>query len=127
MFKLNKDYLYAVVGASANKEKYGYKVLVDLNSKGFRVVGINPNYEQIENIKCFKSLKDVPQKIDVVILIVPANVGINILKECVLLKINKIWIQPGAESSQIINFCKENSLDCVYNSCIMLSSSKNKF
>ncbi|MFT4305006.1 MAG: CoA-binding protein [Candidatus Woesearchaeota archaeon] len=35
---------------------------------------------------------------------------------------NKVWMQPGSESEKAINFCKENNIEVIYNSCIMVKS-----
>jgi predicted CoA-binding protein len=44
---INKNFLYAVVGTSNNKEKYGYKVFKDLLNAGYKVLPINPNEKGI--------------------------------------------------------------------------------
>ncbi|MFN3909682.1 MAG: CoA-binding protein [Candidatus Anstonellaceae archaeon] len=124
MFELNKNYFYAVVGATQNKEKYGYKVLMDLFKKGFNVVAINPKYKKIENISCFPSLSASKRKIDVAIFVVPPSIGAEILKECVNLKITKVWFQPGASSKDLIDFCKQHSIDYFVDACIIQTTNK---
>jgi len=122
MFNLDKNYLYAIIGATTNKEKYGYKVLMNLKQKGFRVVGINPKYQEIEGIKCYPALKFCPQKIDVAVFVINPQIGQQVITQCLQLGINKIWLQPGSESKQIIEFAKQNKMDIIYNACIMKES-----
>jgi len=103
---LAKDFIslahnYALVGATATREKYGYIVLRDLSGAGYPIVGVNPKYQEIEGILVYPSLKDVPQKPDVVIFVVPPEVGIKLLDEVATLGIKKVWFQPGAESEAI--------------------------
>ncbi len=117
---IDKRFTYAVVGASKNQSKYGFKVLKDLKDAGFRVVPINPHETEILGMKCFKSLKDVDKKIDVVITVVPPKITEKIVEECSSLGIKKVWMQPGSEDEKAINFCKRNHINVVYNTCIMV-------
>ncbi|MCX8163514.1 MAG: CoA-binding protein [Candidatus Micrarchaeota archaeon] len=125
MFELSKNFLYAIVGATTNKEKYGYKVLSHLKKKGFLVIGINPKYKKIEEIDCFSSLKECPFKIDVVVFVVQPSISLKVLQECLELKINKVWFQPGSSSPETLEFCKKNSIDFIADSCIIKSTTES--
>jgi hypothetical protein len=118
---INREFVYAVIGVSRDKNKYGRKVFDDLKSNNFTVYPINPNINFIEKIQCFKSLKDLPNIPDVVIFVVPPVIGEKIIIECKELGINKIWLQPGSESQEIIDFCKKNNINYLHNQCIMLN------
>ncbi|WP_102399290.1 CoA-binding protein [Haloimpatiens massiliensis] len=98
---------WVVVGDVINQSKYAYKILDKLRNKGFNAVGIHPKKEG-EGV--YKSLKDVPFQIEVIDLCINPALGIEILKEAKTLIINKVLIQPGAESEEIINYCKENNI-----------------
>lgn len=112
------DKKYAIVGASNNKEKYGYKVLKNLMKKGFNVVPINPYEEKILKLKVFKMLSEI-ENVDTVIFIVPPPITEKILKDVKSLNIKNVWMQPGSESNKAIQFCKENNINYVANVCIM--------
>ena len=64
---INKNFLYAVVGASNNEEKYGHKVFKDLLDAGYKVVPINPSEQEILGEKVYPTLSEVRKNIDVVI------------------------------------------------------------
>lgn len=53
---INKDYLYAVIGASNNKEKIGYKVFKDLLEGGYKVIPINPTEKEILGKQVYRTL-----------------------------------------------------------------------
>jgi hypothetical protein len=78
---LKPGFRYAVVGATTNEQKYGYRVLQDLHGAGFSVVGVNPKYKDITGIPCYPGLGELPWKPDVVVVVVPPGVGILILEE----------------------------------------------
>lgn len=98
---INPDFRYAVVGATTNTAKYGYRVLMDLHSAGYDVVGVNPKYTEIEGIRVYPTLADIPEKPDVAIFVVPPQVGVNILEQVAALGIRKVWFQPGAEDGAV--------------------------
>ena len=117
---IDKKFLYAVVGVSRDKSKYGFKVFKDLLDKGYKVVGINPRAEKILKQKIYPDLLSVDKKIDVVVMVVPPNLAFKLLHQVKFLKIDKVWFQPGSESAQAIDFCVENNIKYTQNACIML-------
>jgi len=119
---VNKNYNYALVGATTNQNKYGYTVLKDLAGAGFKIVGVNPKYQEIEGIKIYPTIKDVPQKLEVVIFVVPPEVGVKMLDEVAELGLKKVWFQPGAESEAIRAKAQELKLEAMADgSCIMVA------
>ena len=121
---INKNQTYAVVGASANEEKYGYKVFKDLLEAGYRVMPVNPKGGEILGSKVYPDIKSVPEKIDVAIFVVPPAVTEKILPEVKALAIKKVWLQPGSESEKAFGYCQNNNLDCIHDACIMIERAK---
>ena len=72
---LNKENIFAVVGASRDPKKYGYQVYKDLTKAGYKVYPVNPNAEEILGSKCYSSLENLPKKPDVVDIVVPPEVA----------------------------------------------------
>jgi len=121
---LDKRNVFAVVGASRNPEKYGHQVFKDLKNAGYKVYPVNPNADEILGDKCYPSLKDLPEKPDVVDLVVPPQITERVVRECKELGIKMVWMQPGSESEDAIRFCKENGMDVVYGVCVMIERRK---
>lgn len=117
---LNKKNVFAVVGASRDPQKYGHQVYRDLRNAGYKVYPINPNSEEILGDKCYSSLEELPEKPDVVDLVVPPKVTERVVETCKTLGIKKVWMQPGSESEKAIEFCKENNMDVVHGVCVMI-------
>lgn len=118
---INKDFRYAVVGASNNEEKYGYKVFNDLIEGWYKVIAINPHEKEILGTKVYPTLSDYVGTIDVVIFVVPPKVTETVLEEVKMLWIKKVRMQPGSESPQAIEFCQKNGIACTHDACIMLT------
>jgi len=87
----------AVVGASATPGKLGYNVLLNLIEGKFRgkVYPINPKVDEILELKCYKSILDVPDDIDLAVLVVPAKIIPNVLKDCVSKGVRAVIIEAG--------------------------------
>lgn len=115
----NKN-VFAVVGVSRNPEKYGHKVYKDLKEAGYKVYPINPNASQILGDECYPNLESLPEKPDVVTIVVPAKVTEKIVEECKKLGIKKIWMQPGSESEIAIQLCRESGIKVIHGVCIMI-------
>ncbi|AHB41333.1 hypothetical protein P148_SR1C00001G0542 [candidate division SR1 bacterium RAAC1_SR1_1] len=122
---IDKNFMYAVVGASANPEKYGNKIFQDLLSGGYKVVPINPNEQKILGSTSYPSLSEIPFSIDVVIFVVPPIITEKIIDEAIGLGINNIWMQPGSESDVAIQKCLQHGVTIVHNSCIMIQRKTN--
>jgi len=126
---IDPNLTYAVIWASNNTDKYWYKVFKDLIEKWFKAVAINPNEKnKILWQDVYPTLLDYYNKhwnIDVAIFVVPPVITLEILKNLKKsenIKIKSMWFQPWAESENVINFCKENNIDFIANSCIMIQS-----
>ena len=112
--------VYAVVGVSTNREKYGFKVLQDLKEGDYTVYSVNPLYEDIYGEKCYCDLASLPEKPDVVEFVCPPGVTEKVVQELPSLGIDKAWMQPGAESPQAIAFCKQHGIKVLHDICIMV-------
>lgn len=121
MFNVTNQYSYAIVGASADEHKYGYKILFDLVDAQFKVFAINPHTPRIEHMQTYPTLSSVKEKIDVVVFVVTPIVTEKVLLEVKELGIKKVWMQPGSSSEEAVLFCEKNNIDCMYNVCVMIN------
>lgn len=115
-----KEKVWAVVGASNNKEKFGFKVFERLMEKGYRAYPVNPSCEEIEGKKCYKTLSEIPEVPGSVSMVIPPRAAIGVLEEAAALGIKKIWFQPGAESEEVIEKANLLHLDVVYDNCVLV-------
>jgi len=123
MQELAKEFMaqkkFALVGATDNTGKNGYRIFKNLSRRGYEVYPVNPGLEELEGVKCYHSLADIPVRVDVVDFVVPPPVTEATLKECQRLGLDRIWLQPGSESEAAIAFCRENKLKVVHGICVM--------
>ena len=112
---------FAVVGATTDTKKYGNEIFRNLISRGYEVYPVNPRLKELEGVKCYASLDDIPAKVDVVDFVVPPEVTEMILEDCKRLGLNHIWLQPGSESEAAIAYCHQNNLKVVHDVCVILN------
>ncbi|MCS7151891.1 MAG: CoA-binding protein [Endomicrobia bacterium] len=114
--------IFAVIGSFRNEQKVAYKIFRKLTAKGYKVYPINPTMKEIDGVMCYPSLSELPEKPEVVNIVTPPQVSLEIVKQCKEIGIQYIWLQPGAENEEVIDYCRKNNLKVVYGSCIMLNT-----
>ena len=112
--------VWAVVGASTDPGKYGHKIFRTLRAAGYIVYGVNPRGGEIAGQKLYPALADLPEKPAVVDIVVPPKVTEEIVRQCAALGLKRVWMQPGAESEAAIQFCQENGIKVVHDTCAMI-------
>lgn len=112
--------VWAIVGVSTNPEKYGYRIFQSLRAAGYRAYGVNPNTQAVEGERVYPSLADLPERPEVVDVVVPPAVTEEIVRECDRLGLRRVWLQPGAESEAAIRFCREHGIAVVHHACAMV-------
>lgn len=110
----------AVVGASRDRDKYGYKVLMDLKRGGYEVYGVNPSCDEIEGVPCYPDLASLPHKPELVITVVPPKVTEKVVREAKEAGIERIWMQPGSECGEAAEYCEESGIEYMRDACIMV-------
>jgi len=111
---------FAVIGSFRNKEKFAYRIFVDLVKKGYEVFPVNPRLGEVEGRVCYKTISDIPGGVDVANIVTPPSVTEGILKECLQKSIKRAWLQPGAESPDVIQFCHDNGIKVIHSVCVMM-------
>lgn len=105
----------AILGASTNRDKFGNKAVRAFAANGFEVFPIHPSASEIEGIKAYRSVADVPvTKLDRVSLYVPPNLGVQLLDEIARKGVDQVWVNPGAESDALRDQAHHLGLTAIY-------------
>ena len=104
---------YAVVGASSNRDKYGNKVLRAYQQHGMEVYPINPRAKEIEGLKAYSTLADVPVKLRAVSIITPPSITEQVVEAAAAAGVRMVWMQPGAESPEAIRKAEALGLEVI--------------
>jgi predicted CoA-binding protein len=92
----------AVIGASNDRHKFGNRAVRAFRKQGYTVVPINPHEAEVEGLKAYASVLDVAGPIDMATFYVPPEVGERIIDEVARKQIPEIWLNPGAESDELV-------------------------
>jgi predicted CoA-binding protein len=107
--KPNEQPTVAIIGASADRRKFGNKAVRAFAAKGFRVFPINLSAGEIEGHRAYQSILDVPvERLNRASLYVPPQVGVQLLEEIARKGVDELWVNPGAESDEL--FAKAEKL-----------------
>lgn len=110
----------AVVGATDNPEKFGYKVLHKLIDSGKKVFPVHPVKKEIDGIAVYASIAEINEPIDAISLIVNPTAGMQAVQQAYEKGIRLVWCQPGAESDALIAWCISHDVDCIHNRCVLV-------
>ncbi|HEY3389212.1 MAG TPA: CoA-binding protein [Prolixibacteraceae bacterium] len=114
----------ALIGVSANKQKFGNFLLHELTKKGYTVFPVHPNLADVESIKCYPDVKSLPCHVTNLILVVNPQAAEQIIPQLKDSPIQRVWMHKGAgkgsASVASIDACKENGIELVHGFCPMM-------
>jgi len=102
-----------VVGASSDRRKFGNRALRAFKAKGHSVIPINPNEREVEGVATYASVLDVPGSIDMATVYVQPEIGLRLLPEFEQKQIGEIWINPGADSPELLADARRRKLNII--------------
>lgn len=112
----------AVVGASMKSDRAGHTVPKFLQSKGWRVIPVNPGHADgtIWDEACYATLADVPEKIDMVLVFRKAEDTPPIAEEAVAIGAKTLWLQLGIENAETARIAAKSGLKVVMDRCALV-------
>jgi predicted CoA-binding protein len=100
----------AVIGASNNRHKFGNRAVRAFRQQGYTVVPINPHESEVEGLRTYASVLDVPGAIDMASFYVPPEIGEQVIDEVARKRIPEVWLNPGSESDELITRARRLSI-----------------
>jgi uncharacterized protein len=121
---LRTSRVIAVVGLSPDEEKASNRVAHYLQDKGYRIVPVNPAYEEILGEKAYKSLGDIPVGVDIVDIFMRAEKVMPFVEEALKLNPRAIWLQLGITSDEAGQLVEKTDVGYVEDKCVKIEHSK---
>jgi predicted CoA-binding protein len=104
----------AILGASADRSKFGNKSVRAHQQQGFTVYPVNPKADVIEGLAAYKSLADIPAgKLDRISVYLPPQVGMSVLPEIEARGCDELWLNPGSDSDELVAAAREKGLNVI--------------
>jgi predicted CoA-binding protein len=111
--------VWAVIGANDNPDKFGNIIYKRLRSEGYRVYPVNPMYTEVEGDKCYPDLSSLPEKPEVLDMVVSPKRGKAFIEEAARLGIENIWLQPGTYDQELLTMIREKGLTAIQ-ACVLV-------
>lgn len=92
----------AVIGASNDRSKFGNKAVRAFRQQGYDVFPINPHETQVEGLRAYATVLDVPRAIEMATFYVPPEIGLQVIDQVAAKRVAEVWFNPGAESPALV-------------------------
>lgn len=108
---------YALLGATRDMLKYSYELLFTMSDAGYTVYPINPKYESIEDLTCYPGLHALPEKPQVVLMVLAPQNTEKLLDQVLAYDPEVIWMPPGSWSEAAVKTCEAAGKQVLYDVC----------
>ena len=116
ILSLNK---VVVVGMSKNSSKAAHYVPKYLSDNGYDITPVNPTTDQILGKKCYSSISEIDEEIDIVDVFRPSDQVLPVIQEAIKKKPKVIWLQEGIHNSEAEDLAKKAGIKVIFNRCML--------
>ena len=109
----------AVIGMSKNSSKAAHFVPKYLSDNGYDVIPVNPTSEEILGKKCYNSVSEIDEEIDIVDIFRPSDQVLPFVQEAIKKKPKVIWLQEGIHNSEAEELAKKEGIKVIFNRCML--------
>lgn len=118
----------AVVGVSRTEKDAANGIYTALRGKGYHVFAVNPKADTVEGDKCYHNLKEIPEKLDAVMIVTRPEVAVEVVHECAEVGVPRVWMHKNAlfgearssVSEEAVAYCKEHDISVIDGGCPMM-------
>jgi len=110
----------AVVGLSAQWHRPSYFAAKYLQEHGYRIIPVNPTYPEILGEKSYKSVRDIPEKVDVVDCFRRSNEIPALADDAIAIGAKVLWMQLGVENPEARAKAEAAGLEVIGNRCMKI-------
>ena len=121
---LTENKTIAVVGLSANWWRPSFFAAKYMQDHGYRVIPVNPNYDEILGEKCYDRIEDIPDAVDVVDIFQRPEVTPALAQSAVAIGAGVLWMQIGVVNDESARIAKSGGLEVVMNRCVKIEHAR---
>ena len=118
--------IVAVIGASNRRDKFGNRAVRAFSEQGYTVIPINPHEREVEGLKAYASVLEVPGPIDMASFYVPPEIGALVIEDVAKKGIAEVWLNPGAESDALLARARMLSIEPIV-ACSVVAIGRNPY
>lgn len=113
----------AVVGLSDRPDRTSYMVSAAMQSRGYRIIPVNPGATEILGEKCYPSLRDIPEPVDIVNVFRRSEYCADVAREAAEIGAKVLWLQQGIISEEAADIAEDAGMIAIMDRCIKVEDS----
>jgi uncharacterized protein len=114
----------AVAGYARRRPEVANGLYDKFKANGYSVFAVNPKFKEVKDVECFPDLKSIPVKVEAVMISTPPEATLGIIKECIELGINHVWIHKsfgnGSFNQEAVDLAEKNGIEIIPQACPMM-------
>ena len=104
---------------SKHQEKAAHYVPKYLSQNGYNIIPVNPTADEILDKKCYPSVEDIPEPIDIVDVFRPSDQVLPVVQQAIKKKPKVIWLQEGIHNAEAEELARKEGIKVVFNRCML--------
>lgn len=117
---LKTNHTIAVVGLSADWYRPSYFAAKYMQEHGFRIIPVNPKYDEILGEKCYPTLKAIPEQVDIVDVFRKPDDCVPIAQDAIAIGAKVLWLQLGVVNDEAARIAEAGGLEVVMDRCVKI-------
>jgi len=113
----------AFVGVSRNPKEFANAVYREFRDRGYEVIPVNPNADEVEGVRCYRTVAELPD-VDGVVVMVPADRAAEVVEQCAARGIERVWLHRGvgrgSVSDEAVEAARTAGIDVVDGACPLM-------
>ena len=109
----------AIVGLSSKPMRASYGVAAYMQARGYHIIPVNPNEQEVLGEKCYPALDDTPEPVEVVVIFRRPDFVLPIVEAAIRKNAKAIWMQEGVIHQEAAERAVQAGLDVVQDRCIL--------
>ena len=121
---LKENHVIAMVGLSANWYRPSYFAAKYMLDHGYRVIPVNPSYQEVLGQKCYPALRDIPEKVDIVDCFRQSEEIAPLAADAIAIGAKVLWMQLGVINEAAAEKARQAGLEVVMNHCVKIEHAR---
>jgi predicted CoA-binding protein len=110
----------AMAGVSRDPKKFGGAIFKELREKGFELYPVNPNADEIQGVKCYRSVDELPDDVTRLFIVTPKHESTAVAEAAVKKGIKMVWIQQKSDTPEAVKTIEDAGIPLIYKKCVMM-------
>ena len=110
----------AMAGVSRNPNKFGFTAFKELRKKDLNLIPVNPNADEIDGVKAYKSVEELPDNIQALLVMTKKDKTAGVVRSAKEKGIKHIWIQQMSDTPEALAELKDTEINLISKQCILM-------